>query len=224
MIWGMETSESAAWVAAWAGIATALGTLGLVWVALVAWHTARGTLEAARAASEAARAANEQARRDSIERTRPYVYLELVPGLGGDNAFDVRVVNTGRSAARELTIDFNAWPETPDDVAESVQELFETSRTLPPGCSIRAMWQLKGNFSDGTTSAGIADDGHATVRYTSDDPSEPQYRDTFDLRTGKSGFWPVPERGAEPGSLSGDARKFYMLARVLVRRVGELGR
>lgn len=58
--------------------ASALLTLGLVVLALVAWRTASDALEESRKASlaaqksaAAAEAANEQLRRDSAEQTRP---------------------------------------------------------------------------------------------------------------------------------------------------------
>ena len=151
-------------VVAWSSLGTAIFTLGLVVVAVIAWRTARKTLEASTRASQAAEAANEQARLDSIEQTRPYIYVELVPSLAGIGQFDVRITNVGRSTARSLTLGYSAWPEHLDDVGESVRTLFETPRSLPPGCSIRAYWLLraKGRFSDGTTEAGIASEGTVT--------------------------------------------------------------
>ncbi len=121
---------------------------------------------------------------------------------------------------------YSAWPEHLDDVGESVRTLFETPRSLPPGCSIRAYWLLraKGRFSDGTTEAGIASEGTVTVSYSSDDPSRPEYEDRFEVMPSKSGFWPVAESGPDPTGMEGDLRKFYLLGQALVRRVGALGR
>ena len=103
-------------------------------------------MHASKAASDAAAEANEQMKLDSIAQTRPYVYAEIVPSLGGTDAYDLRVTNVGRTAARNLYIQFNNWPKKIDDVAEHVKILFETERTLPPGCSIRTYWRLEGNF------------------------------------------------------------------------------
>lgn len=110
---------------------------------------------AATASAAAALAANEQARFDSIEQTRPYVYADVVPGLAGLHTWDLGVANVGKSAARELTLDYDSWPAPMDDVATAVHEWFHhTPRTLPPGCSIRALWRPEGDFSDGTQEAG----------------------------------------------------------------------
>jgi hypothetical protein len=211
-------------LAAWSTAATAVLTLVLVVAAFKAWSTAKDTLKASRRASEAAEAANEQARLDSIERTRPYVFVEILPGLAGVATFDIRISNSGQSAARDLTLDYDAWPDELDDVAEMVRTLFGTPRSLPPGTSLRAMWRLTGNLTDGKTEAGLGTAGTITASYTSSDPAAPRYTEQFDVPIANSGYWPVPEEGARPDDLQGDARRFYKLAQVLVRRIGELGR
>lgn len=102
--------------------------------------------------------------------------------------------------------------------------MFETPRTLPPRCSVRTYWRLEGNFGDGTTEAGLGRSGEITVRYTSDDPSAPEYSDTFEVQIEKSGIWPVGEAGPNPDGLRDEQRKFYLLGQALVRRVSELAR
>ncbi|HEY0240704.1 MAG TPA: hypothetical protein VGC37_18905 [Friedmanniella sp.] len=211
-------------LAAWSSLATAVLTAALVVAAIFAWKAAADTLAASRRASAAAEAANEQARLDSIEQTRPYVFVEIVPGLAGPQKYDIRIVNSGKSSARNLTLTYDAWPETPDDVARAIQRLFATPRTLPPGTSLRAMWRLEGAFDDGTTEAGAGKAGTITVSYTSADPSHPAYTDDFDLQIDNSGLWPVPEVGPNSDGLTGEARKFYALGQALIRRIGELGR
>ena len=218
-------------LSAWSTLATAILTLLLVVLAFVAWSTARRTLDAskdaskaAEASADAARAANDQAKIDSIEQTRPYVYVEVVTGLASSHSWDVRIRNAGRSAARNLRLDFDRWPTKPDDVSAAVIELFKTERTLPPDCQIRALWRAEGCFTDGTTEAGLGTEGRITVAYTSDDPSTPAYTDGFDVMIKQSGFTPLPEDGPEPDGLKGDQRKFYLLGQALVRRVAELGR
>ena len=218
-------------LSAWSTFATAVLTLVLVALAGAAWRVARRTLDAsseasdaARVSAEAARAANEQARIDSIEQTRPYVYAEIVPGLAGGHTWDIRIRNVGRSAARGLRLECDSWPENPDKVTDAVRQLFETTRTLPPDCSIRAIWRLEGNFTDGTTEVGMGRTGLIKVFYSSDDPSKPTYSDTFEVLILLSGFTPLPEDGPEPTGLHGDGRRFYLLGQTLIRRVGELGR
>jgi hypothetical protein len=218
-------------VAAWSSLAMAVFSAAVAVFAFVAWRTAKATLEASRmsseagrASAEAARAANEQARFDSVAQTRPYVWVEVVPGLAGPGTYDLRVKNTGRSAARGVRLEFDRWPDPADDVAKAVRELFETPRTLPPECSIRTMWRLEGNFTDGTTEAGLPKSGSISVSYRGDDPAEPDYLDAFDVMIDRAGLWPVGESGPRPDGLSGDARKFYVLGQTLVQQVSELGR
>lgn len=218
-------------LSAWSTFATAVLTLAILLMAVAAWRTGKGALvaardasEAAKASADAARASNEQARLDSIEQTRPYVYAEITPGLTGTEAWDIRITNVGKSAARQLTLEYDRWPQSPDDVGSALRDLFHTPRTLPPGCSIRAIWRIEGNFDDGSKEAGLGRDGEIRVAYTSADPSQPQYTDTFDVMIEKSGLWPVGEAGPDPTGLSGDARRFYVLGQALVRRISELQR
>lgn len=204
-------------LSAWSTFATAGLTLVVVVAAVTTAWFARGALKASRAA-------NLQAQHDSIEQTRPFVYAEVVPGLSGIGCWDIRITNSGRSSARGLTLDFDTWPEDLDDVGGAIHTLFTTPRTLPPTCSIRAYWRVEGNFDDGRQEAGLPKIGQITAAYTSDDPSEPSYEDTFDVMLGNAGFWPVPEHGPEPRGLKGDARMFYLLGQAIARRIGELSR
>ncbi len=234
----MYVLEAVAWtdrVQAISAGTTAVLTLVLTAVAVWAGCTGVKTMKASKQASEAATAAareaqlaNEQTRRDSIEATRPYVYAQITPGLSGVACWDIRISNTGRSCARELHLSYDSWPKQVDDVAVSVRTLLHTPRSLPPGCSIRAIWRLEAEpgagFDDGTTAAGMPTGGKLTVRYPSDDPSGVAYRDVFDVTITDAGLWPVPEAGPEPTGLHGEARAFYLLGRALVRRIGELGR
>ncbi len=132
-------------VTAWATVASAVFTLGLLITAICAIKPAKRTWEAAAEA-------NRQAERDSREQSRPYVTAQIVPGLAGITSWDLRIMNTGRTAARNLTMDYDQWPtkdegdgeplETWDIVSRSVHTMFTTPRTLAPGASLRVMWLL----------------------------------------------------------------------------------
>lgn len=207
--------ETLAAVTAWSALATAAATVGLLIVGVLAWRSTRGAVRAAEAA-------NLQKERDSVAQTRPYVFVEVIPGLSGTQCFDLRVRNTGQSPARSLTLELASWPESPDDVAQSIQTMFATPRTLPPGSSIRMMWRLEGNFSDGTDEAGMPKDSTTiTARYEADGR---KYTDEFDVHIEGAGLWPLPEAGPNGDSLRGDMRTFYRLGQVIARRLGELGR
>lgn len=205
--------------AAWSQIVEAGAGVFVAALAIAAFLLAKKTLDAATAA-------NLQAQRDSIEQTRPNVFVEIAPGLAGISHYDIVVTNVGNSSARELTLTFNAaWPDPLDDVATSVKNLFDTPRTLPPTCRIRSMWRLQGNFDDGTKKAGMGTAGTITANYRSDDPAAPWYSEEFDIHIESSGFWPVGEAGEKPNdAMSGDVRQFYVLGQALVRRVAELTR
>jgi len=123
-------------LAAWSALASAVFAALTFVVALVAGYVALETMRASQAASRAAkdaadeaRLANEQARLDSVEQTRPYVYVEVVPSLFGAGCWDIRISNVGKSCARDLTLE-TEWPAKPDDVAQSVRELFGTPSVL----------------------------------------------------------------------------------------------
>lgn len=209
---------------AWSSLATTILTGLLVAGAWLAWRTAKATLTANRLAADAARQANEQARRDSIEQTRPYIYAQICPGLASTRSWDLRISNTGRSTAKALTLEFSDWPQDLDDVSTEVRKLFDTPRSLPPKCNIRTIWRLEGNFTDGTTEAGLPRLGTITVRYASDDPSAPRYDENFDVQIDDAGLWPAGEEGPTPNGLKGPQLEFYRLGQVLVRRVAELTR
>lgn len=102
--------------------------------------------------------------------------------------------------------------------------LFDTPRTLPPNASIRAFWRRSGTFTDGLKEAGMPETGKIRVLYTSDDESEPQYEDEYDVLIAQSGFWPVPEDGPEPQNLKGGDRKFYLMGQAIARSIGNLSR
>lgn len=211
-------------VAAWSSFATAIFTLGLLVAAVWAGCTAVSAMRASKAASEAAAEANEQMKLDSIAQARPYVYAEIVPSLAGRRHFDLRITNVGKTAARNLCMKFDNWPDEIDDVAEKIKILFETKRTLPPGASIRTYWRLEGNFSDGTTEAGMPDEGVIELFYDSDDPAAPQYQEQYEILIFSSGLFPVSEDGPEPNNLHGKERTFYLLGQAIARSIGNLSR
>lgn len=215
------TATTADWVAAISTAATALFTLVLVVAALWSLRAALKTLEASRTA-------NEQAERDSIERTRPYVFVEIVPGLAGLATYDLVIRNTGLSAARRVTLQFAPWPEEVDDIGEKVRTLMKTPRDVPPDSSLRILWHLgteEGEkFTDGTTEAGMPLAGCITVQYGSDEPKRGAYSETYPFDVNTAGLWPVPTTGPEPQGLQRNERLFYKALQRLTQHVGELRR
>ena len=94
--------------------------------------------------------------------------LCLCPGRTGfarQRLLAREVVNAGRSAARQLALNYDGWPTEPDDLATSIRRLFQIERTLPPGYSIRAVWRPEGPFTDGTIEAGLGVARKITASY-----------------------------------------------------------
>lgn len=216
------TATTADWVAAISTAATALFTLVLVVAALWSLRAALKTLEASRTA-------NEQAERDSIERTRPYVFVEVIPGLAGLASYDLVIRNTGQSAARGVILQFDPWPEKIDDIAEKVRTLMETPRDLPPGSSLRVVWHFGTSegemFDDGTTEAGMPLAGSITVQYDSDELKRGTYTEIYPFDVNTAGPWPAPTTGPEPQGLRDKRdRLFYKALQALTHHVGELRR
>lgn len=224
--WLIQFIPSAEQAMALSAVFSAIASVGLLIVAVWAWLTSREALSATQAAAEAAREANEQARRDSLEQTRPYVYVEILPSLAGIGNFDLRIQNVGRSTARNTTLEFRPSLSSPDDVAEQVLHMLATPRTIPPRATVRTFWRLTEptGFTDGTTEAGMPTAGSLTVTYTSDDPSGPRYEDTYAYDLDTAGLWPTPARGPEPQQLPATARKFYKLGRDIALHLAELRR
>jgi hypothetical protein len=192
-------------------------------VAIVALVVARRSWLAAAAAATASKAANDQARADSIARSRPYVFVEAVPSIGSVHSWDLLISNAGKTAARDLTMQFDSWPDSPDNVAIAAKEMFGSARTLPPSRSIRMYWWLvaSGHFEDGAEEGGVATPGVVTVYYSSDDPSEPQYCDSFPIDPYNAGLTPQGWMGPN-SSKTPTWSQFYRLGQGILRRLSEI--
>lgn len=207
------------WLTALSAVASASLTLLLLIMAFSAW---RASVQSVHASREA----NEQARRDSIEQTRPNVYVEVIPSLAGGTATDIRITNAGNSSARELRLEFVGRTLPVDDlISAAILDLFNTGRTLPPHCRMRAIWNITPLMDlPDSEGLGMPHDGAIRVSYTSDDPSRPQYVDTFEIATSRTGITPEFEDTSASQNFSPELTYFSHLASALVRRVEDLGR
>lgn len=197
-----ESAAHAAWWSAAGSTATAILTLGLRVGAIAAWHTAKKSLEQAREAQL-------QIKLDSIEQTRPFVHARIVPGLGGPSAWDLIVSNSGKSSAVDLTIETDDWPENHDTIVTELQRMFSTKQTLPPGVNLRSFWRIDpmpgSTRSDGGSEVdGMPRTAASTLKYTSQDPSNPQYEDTYVISNESIGLTPVASKGPNPSACNGD--------------------
>ncbi|WP_156911364.1 hypothetical protein [Arsenicicoccus bolidensis] len=215
------TTETAATVAAWAGVVTALATIGLV---IAGWYAYKAANKSWKASTEA----NDQAKHDSIEQTRPYVYVEWLPSVAGEHTIDMRVTNSGRTSARNLRMECNDWPEPMDDLADGVLRMMKTARTLPPGCSFRNYWLIQ--TPQNTRMDGQEDPHHAgmgklatvTVRYEGD-PAQPPYEDQFTFDLDGWGLVPMPTEGPVVNGTP-SPKQWYRLGQTVLGKLGELGR
>ena len=182
------------------GIYTLLTAL-LVVAAFYAWRTARAALAesqtasiAATKAAEAAIASNQQAQSDSLARSRPYIFLEVVPGLLGPGTFDLKISNRGQSAAFDLTLNTTSYPLKSDEIVDSLRELFTTPRTVPPSSTLRVAWTLH----RGCDEAGMPSESLVKARYhgtTAIAAHIITYEEEYFLRTAGAGLWPIPDSG-----------------------------
>jgi hypothetical protein len=112
-------------VAAWI---TAVATVGLVLVGAWAGWAAVRTLK--------------QARSDSEARTRPYITVDLAPGLHGAGAVDVIIRNGGQSATKDLAFQIAGWPlANPEDkYVPLIRKALDARFNLVPGGYRRLLW------------------------------------------------------------------------------------
>ncbi len=218
-----ESAAHAAWWAAAGSILTAVLTLGLLIGAYAAWRTAKASLDQAKEAQL-------QIKLDSIEQTRPYVFAQIVPGIGGPGAWDLIIRNSGRSAATDLSIHTEDWPETEDVIVKELRKMFMAKQTLPPGVSLRTFWRI--DPTPGSTRAdggpevdGMPKTAQLSLQYTSHDPAHPHYEDRYVVSTETIGLVPVASSGPNPSAklTPAEASLHKMLGRI-VQSIGELRR
>lgn len=198
---GPSPNASDIWTSV-ASIITALATIGLVIGAFFAWRTASKTLR--------------QMKSDSIAQTRPYVSASIVPSLGGTSAWDLIVRNTGRSAAKELTISVSKWPED-DSLIEALREMFKTPQTIAPEASVRAYWSLGDSKAPRSqVPVGFLGAVDLTISYQGDDKESAQYQTTFRLNPPTLGMTPMSSSGINlPGGSSPHDKKMAEIVRAL---------
>lgn len=219
-----QSAADAAWVSAYSALVTAILSLLLVIGAYLAWRVAKATLEQSKAA-------NRQMELDSVEQTRPFVYAHLVPGIAGVGTWDLLLTNTGRSPARNLTIDCDEWPEKDDVFTAPLRTLFSTPRSLPPGATIRTFWKVGvskpgATWEDGTSEPmGMAKGATLKLEYSSDDPSKPTYCDEYRLDDSILGQTPAAYRGPNPKQgLDSAQQDLHSMLAAIASNIGELRR
>lgn len=211
----------AEWVSA---IATCVGSVaagGALWFAYSQIRlTARQMRESA--AQEA---------RDSEARTRPYVSVEIVPGLAGPGSMDIVFANHGRTTARNVRVslvgdDFRAQSEE-DEIGPALGRMFANRFELAPGARRRVFWQIPANDDESRSQFGTPLIGVVAVSYAwkpDGAETERRYADEFryDL-TEYPKLIPVPYSGPNASGTSADAheRNVVHALRAIARNVAE---
>ncbi|WP_292766901.1 hypothetical protein [Microbacterium sp. UBA3486] len=87
-----------------------------------------------------------QEAQNSEDQTRPYVGIDIVPGVGGMGSMDIIFENHGRTSARNITVrlsedEFREQSEG-DIIGPALARLFAVPFDLAPGARRRVMWQI----------------------------------------------------------------------------------
>lgn len=191
-------------------ILTAIGTGGLVVVAHKTLTNAGDQLG--------------HLRHDSAQQTRPYVYLEVVPGLQGSGSWDLRIKNLGASLAHNVQIDVGELePLSADDrIVKHLAGFFRNPLTLPPAAHLRVVWRRDDASRD--LLEGAPEVREVSVGYKDVDGNI--YKETYTLSlVGWGQAMPAPQQGDRRNS--GDNRELADIAhaiRALNTHAGEIRR
>lgn len=168
-------------------------------------------------------------RRDSRERTRPYVQVDVVPGLQGPGFWDLIVENKGASGAYDVTVEVGALPpaDAADHIVEPLEAFLSSPRVLVPGARRRVMWAMQVNGER----AGVLEAKLVKVRYYDLGNARKQFRkraitEEFlleDCTALAAGAYPAPIVGST-SSRSDDLKDLNLAVRTLNTHVGELRR
>jgi len=173
---------------------------------VVAWATIAGVLVALLAAMFALSQLG-MIRKDSRERTRPYVQLDVVPGLHGAGSWDLIIENRGASTALQVIIDAGEFtPQDGEDhISPIIGDYLLTPKTLVPGARRRVMWGL--SHPERNIKAGVLAPREVKVSYLDERkvrrrwPKAHPYNDTFEVGDAfGAAVFPAPTEGALPNN------------------------
>lgn len=116
------------------------------------------------------RAAARSEAENSDAQTRPYVGVDIVPGIASLPSFDVVIRNHGKTSARGIRItllDGEFGARNGDDVVGSAQaRVFANPFDLAPGAHRRLLWQvLASNGASRPENIGAPDAGKIGISY-----------------------------------------------------------
>lgn len=168
--------------------------------------------------------------KDSRDRTRPYVQLDVVPGIQGPGSWDLIIENRGASAALQVVIDGGEFEpqDEKDHITPELGKYLLRPQTLVPTARRRVMWAYSNN--ELKIQAGVLEPRDVKVSYLDERKAKSRlgrrspYTDTFTLDGALGGaVFPSPSEGPVPNSK--DMLKHIDSAlRTLNVHVGELRR
>jgi hypothetical protein len=206
MIAAMKFAETAPmWIEA---IATVVGVI----VALIAIVL---TLQQVRMTAKQMRQTSEREAQDSEDQTRPYVGLDVLPGLAGAPSFDMVIENFGKTTAHDVRLhlvdeEFSSQSEG-DDIGPALGRLFAVGFDLAPGARRRVFWRFPEQENASPPGAiGAPEAAEVVVEYGWDPGGDREPRVFEDrLRYDLSEYpklTPSPTKGARAIGTSADAQ------------------
>lgn len=175
-------------------ISTLVAAVAAIIAVIVAWWQLRLAAEDFRDKTEVERA-------NSDAQTRPYLALDVVPGIAGNSSFDLVISNQGKTFAREIAISIEGLhfeaQSSGDELGPALGRLFEQKFELAPGARRRVFWRIP--ESNGSPRGDIGTPVAATILvdyvWVRDDGRSPEHysdRLAYDL-TEYPKLTPVPE-------------------------------
>jgi len=228
----IQEAASSDSVPTWIG---AIATAAAVIVAIVAITL---TYMQIRITTKQIRDAADREAENSEAQTRPYIGLDVVPGLAGHSSFDLLITNFGRTTARNIRIDliddeFKAQSNG-DEIGPALGRLFAALFDLAPSARRRVLWYLPEQSNaepGGPIGTPIKGEIRATYEWQRSGEQAPvrQYEDllSYDL-TEYPKLIPLPSTGATAEGMAGSpeviARNQVHALRSISRHIAEMGR
>lgn len=174
---------------------------------------------------------------NSEDQTRPYIGLDLVPGLAGSPTFDIVITNFGNTTARDVRLalvddEFRQQSEA-DQIGPALGRLFSAGFDLAPGAKRRIFWRFpdqEGSEPRGDMGAPLTGEIRTTYSWAPgrrEPIREYEERLRYDLSEYPK-LTPIPSGGSTSPSRPGDNAALLKNAvhalRAIAGHIGELRR
>lgn len=176
-----------------------------------------------------------QEAQNSEDQTRPYVGIDIVPGIAGMSSMDIIFENHGRTTARGIKVrligDEFREQSSGDIVGPALARLFATPFDLAPGARRRILWQIPADQNatpGGNLGTPVAGEIGFTYDWVPGDGRDVRHYDdsiTYDL-TEYPKLIPLPTNGATTHGTSPEAQHKNLLhaLRAIASNVAEIRR